>query len=181
MSLPDGIALALTWEAQATDALALRAEDGVSDARATAAGLEDADVVHIASHATVEEGLVSQSILRLARTGTPEPIGLAAVGALDLQARLVFLSCCETGLRQESGSGVTGLADAFLGAGADAVVTSSVKVDDEAGLAFARRFYGHWLAGQSAADAARAAQIDLSGPDSRWRHPFYWAFYKVLR
>ena len=170
-------AVAADWP---SDRVHLLTGEGAGWREAQIAGLAAVDVIHIASHAAVTEGLGSQSCLQLAQAGDPEPVSVDAIAGLDLHAELVFLSCCETGRRHASGSGVTDFAAAFLAAGARSVLTSSVRVDDEAGLAFARAFYARWHEGASPAEALCAAQRAMRRRDSMWRHPFYWAFYKIV-
>ena len=61
---------------------------------------------------------------------------------LDLNARLVVLSACETGRgRLSSGDELVGLQRAFLYAGTPAAITTLWKVDDRASYLLMREFY----------------------------------------
>lgn len=142
-------------------------------------GWSDFDVIHVASHAVVRRGERARSTLRIAGSADPVPLTLPDVASASLNARLVYLSCCEAAGRL-AGEGVTDFARAFLRAGVGAVIASSLPVDDEAAAFLAERFYTHWMSGHAAADALRAAQLDVRAARSEWEHPAYWAFYRLV-
>ncbi len=139
-------------------------------------------VIHLASHAVVSEGLPGYSTLRLAGLAGDHPVTVQEARGLRLDADLVFLSCCEGArLGQNTGTGLDSFARAFLQAGAASVVASTRQVDDDASQTLALSFYRHWLEGKSRAASLQAAQQEVRDAGSRWRHPFYWAFYQVHR
>jgi CHAT domain-containing protein len=108
-------------------------------------------------------------------------VTIAAVVELELDAELVFLSCCEAAGRSAGrGRGLADFARAFMRAGAKTVVASSLRIDDEAAAFLAARFYRHWLDGGSKAQALRAAQLDLRASRAAWDHPYYWASFRLL-
>jgi len=149
--------------------------------RLQSAGLTEFGVIHIASHAVVHQGLPSRSTLRLAGNSSQLPVTIPAIGALNVQAELVYLSCCEAARPLSgSGGGVADFAKAFLKAGAGAVIASTLRVDDEAAQRLSILFYEHWLNGLDKASALRQAQLDLAAQDPRWSHPYYWAFFRVI-
>ena len=87
-----------------------------------------------------------------------------AIAGLPLQdLELVVLSACETGLGLVGGGeGVFGLQRAFHLAGADNVVASLWKVDDEATAALMAIFYDQlWRQNKPPIEALRAAQLTL--------------------
>jgi CHAT domain-containing protein len=144
-------------------------------------GQQKYGVIHLASHAEVFQGLPQRSTLRLSMGETAVPVTIPAVSSLDLDAELVYLSCCNAARRlSTSGSGVSDFAGAFLAAGARTVIASTLWVDDEASAYLAERFYRHWLAGLSRAEALRAAQQDLRAAREVWDHPSYWAFFRLI-
>src|SRR5205085_6929645 len=95
---------------------------------------------------------------------------------LELNADLVVLSACETGLGREiKGEGVIGLTRGFMYAGASRVVTSLWNVDDLATAELMKLFYrGMLKEGLRPATALRIAQYELSR-QRRWTSPYFWA------
>ena len=87
-----------------------------------------------------------------------------AIAGLDLAGlELVVLSACETGLGMVGGGeGVFGLQRAFHLAGAQNVVASLWKVDDQATSALMTLFYDRlWRQGKPPIEALREAQLAL--------------------
>jgi len=99
--------------------------------------------------------------------------------ALPLQADLVMLSACETGLGKEAkGEGVMSLARAFAQAGAACIVSSLWSVNDQSTSRLLRYFYDNIKERQSSAAALRAAKLAyLSDPEvgSAAQSPYFWA------
>jgi CHAT domain-containing protein len=106
------------------------------------------------------------------------------VFGLRLDADLVVLSACETGL----GSGLrrdvppgddwVGLVRAFLYAGARSVLASLWPVDDRATALLMERFYAGLTSGRSKARAlADAQRAMLREPGNA--NPFYWAAFQL--
>ncbi|RKH41472.1 CHAT domain-containing protein [Corallococcus sicarius] len=105
--------------------------------------------------------------------------GSALVTALELAGldlwgtQLVVLSACDTGRGDvKLGQGVYGLRRAFLVAGAETVVMSLWKVDDQTTSTLMEAYYRHLLAGQGRAAALREAMLELRRTQS---HPHAWA------
>ncbi len=173
----EAAAVAALWPAGRA---VLRTGSEASWAGVLATGLDRVSALHLATHAVVHQGASKRASLRLAGPETNTPLTLRSIADLNLQADLIYLSCCEGARLSRGGAGLTGFARAFLAAGARTVIASSIRVDDEASLALARNFYGHWLAGKSKAAALRAAQLELRAARPKWRHPFYWSFYRII-
>lgn len=100
--------------------------------------------------------------------------------SLKLNADLVVLSACQTGLGKESrGEGLVGLTRGFMYAGAPRVVASLWQVDDLATAELMKRFYRGMLRdGLRPAAALRAAQLELS-QQRRWAAPYFWAAFTL--
>lgn len=101
---------------------------------------------------------------------------------LHLDADLVTLSACETGLgRIYKGEGMVGLAYGFLAGGADSCLVSLWSVSDEATAEFMRIFYAK-LGGTPGGEAKALAETKrefLSGRAGTgiWTDPFYWSAF----
>ncbi len=152
------------------------------------------DILHIATHGFFEESSadvvnddpLTHSGLLLANikesTDIQEENGIITakeVAQLDLAGnKLVVLSACETGKgKVVDGEGVYGLQRAFQVAGADNVIISLWKVDDEATQKLMTYFYEFYLQSNNARDALRHAQTTLQVDYS---HPNYWGAFYVI-
>ncbi len=124
------------------------------------------DLLHIATHARVDSQRPRLSSLALTPENADDPrsgaFGLLDILGLKLSTNLVVLSACETSRgRLLPGEGVLGPAQAFLQAGAGAVIASYWRVDDQATSAFMQRFYKYLLSERlPAATALRRAQLE---------------------
>ena len=114
-----------------------------SEAFLDSADLNRCRIIHLASHAYVDESDPRSSGVFLSPgQGQDGYLCLDEISRLRLNADLVTLSGCRTGQGQiRAGEGVLSLARAFMEAGAHNVVMSLWKTDDEAGLEFMRVFY----------------------------------------
>jgi CHAT domain-containing protein len=117
--------------------------------------------LHLATHGTVDWGFHLQSAILLARDRLPDPARqldaglpvydgrLTAAEMLrdwNLDAELVTLSACETGLgTYAGGEGYLGFAQALLVCGSRSVVLSLWPVDDAATALLMDRFYANLL------------------------------------
>jgi CHAT domain-containing protein/tetratricopeptide (TPR) repeat protein len=87
--------------------------------------------------------------------------------------QLVVLSACDTGRGDiKLGQGVYGLRRALRAAGAETVVMSLWKVDDETTHALMERYYRNLLEGQGRSAALSDAMQALRATQP---HPYYWA------
>jgi CHAT domain-containing protein/predicted negative regulator of RcsB-dependent stress response len=147
---------------------------------------KDARILHFATHGFTDEEFPLESGLALSTPGT-RSAGLdngllqawEIFESLRLDADLVTLSACQTGLGKElAGEGLLGLTWAFQYAGARSVLASLWEVDDASTAELMRRFYGHLGRGRSKAEALRLAQVDLlrQRPTAA---PFFWAGFQL--
>ncbi|MBI2553050.1 MAG: CHAT domain-containing protein [Candidatus Rokubacteria bacterium] len=137
----------------------------------------EADLIHLATHGELNEQDPLGSALLLVPEGADGGrLEVRELFGLDLKARLVVLSACETGLGKLSqGDELVGLQRAFLYAGTPAVVTTLWKVDDRASFFLMREFYDQ-LKTRGPAEALRRAQSATMG---EFPHPFFWAAFTV--
>jgi CHAT domain-containing protein len=136
--------------------------------------------LHFATHGVLDTAHPEFSglILSLVNSkGEPEDgyLRLQDIYNLKLSADLVVLSSCNSALGKDLQSeGIIGLPRAFLYAGAERVISTLWKVDDQATAAFMQHFYSHIRAQENPASALRLAQSDMAD-DPRWHNPYYWA------
>jgi CHAT domain-containing protein/Tfp pilus assembly protein PilF len=143
--------------------------------------IEEAEIVHFATHGIVNQEFPSLSGLVLSQVdeqGRRRDGLLRAheIKGLNLKAQLVVLSACQTALGKDiRGEGLVGLTQSFLVGGASSVLVSLWKVDDRATAELMKRFYRALLfSGLPPATALRQAQLEMIS-DRHWQDPFYWA------
>ena len=124
-----------------------------------------AGILHVATHGYVETIDPRRSVLVLAPTGdTPEQDGyvtVADVMSMNLQARLVVLSACRSGLGPISAEGVAGFQRAFFAAGARSLLLSLWDVADRPTARFMTAFHRSFATRADTAGAARDARLSM--------------------
>jgi CHAT domain-containing protein len=137
---------------------------------------QDFSHVHIASHGEFSADAPLLSRLKLAKDDRNDGmLSVSEIYGLRLNANLVMLSACETGLGSVSnGDDVVGLTRGFLYAGAQNVVGSLWEVDDDATAELAKLMYVSMKAGTSVAKSLSQAQDQLI---KKKPHPFFWAAF----
>ncbi|MGE0128718.1 MAG: CHAT domain-containing protein [Blastocatellales bacterium] len=149
----------------------------------TSSALSSARRIHFATHGLVSERQPQYSGLILTLDDDPREDGLLQVYEifnLKLQADLVVLSACQTGLgRQLKGEGIIGLTRAFMYAGAPSVVVSLWRVADASTAELMVGFYQHLDRGGDKAEALRRAKLGLM-KNPRYAHPYFWAPFVLV-
>lgn len=105
------------------------------------------------------------------------------IANLDLgMADLVVISACQSGLGEINMSeGVFGLQRGFKLAGANSIIMSLWKVDDEATCVLMTSFYRNLVSGKSKKESLWNAQLELrSVSDGKYDSPMYWAAFIIL-
>ena len=144
---------------------------------------KDVPYLHFATHGYVNERSPLDSALVLA---IPEKLedgrdnGLLQAWevfeTMRIDADLVTLSACETGLGKEfGGEGLVGLTRAFQYAGARSVLASLWSVSDESTSSLMTAFYKALRSGQTKDQALRTAQLTLIRTA-----PFHWAAFQIF-
>jgi CHAT domain-containing protein len=142
-------------------------------------------ILHFATHGLLNSehpelsGLVFSLVDREGR-GQDGYLRLHEIYNLELNADLVVLSACQTGLGKEiKGEGLIGLTRGFMYSGVPRVVASLWNVDDLATAELMKLFYqGMVKDGLPAAAALRAAQYEMSR-EKRWSSPYFWAGFVI--
>ncbi|MFT5142694.1 MAG: CHAT domain-containing protein/tetratricopeptide (TPR) repeat protein [Rhodothermales bacterium] len=159
--------------------------DDASERRAkTAVDLSGYRYVHFATHGLINEDRPDFSGIALATDALSDDDGFlqaAEVFNLKIDADLVVLSACETGLgRLVRGEGLVGLTRAFMYAGAPSVVVSLWAVADQSTATLMEGLYTRLAPGTESRDESlRGAkrQMIASGENA---HPFFWAPFVLV-
>jgi CHAT domain-containing protein len=141
--------------------------------------------LHIATHGLLNSQHPELSGLLFSlvdQRGRPQNgfLQLHEIYNLDLAADLVVLSACQTALGREiRGEGLIGLTRGFMYAGANRVLATLRKVDDEATAEMMRLFYAAMIQDkQSPSAALRTAQLEMQRR-KQWIAPFYWSGFTL--
>ena len=147
-------------------------------------------ILHFATHGILNDTSPMYSSIVLSQAENDKEDGLLEaweVMKMDLKAKLVVLSACETGRgRIGAGEGLIGFSWALFVAGCPTTVVSQWKVDSASTSELMLEFHKH-LKSQSAntklnlpaAEALRQASLGLMRTNE-YNHPFYWAGFVVV-
>ena len=141
-----------------------------------------ASIIHLATHNLLEYGAEQDDQPPGAIALAPDDINngfltSAEILQLDLNAELVVLSACDTGLGDITGDGVVGLARSLITAGTSSVVVSLWSVPDAPTANLMTEFYHQMQQGQDKAQALRQAMLKTmeQNPDPR-----DWAAFTLI-
>ncbi|MBF0295463.1 MAG: CHAT domain-containing protein [Magnetococcales bacterium] len=135
-------------------------------------------IIHIAAHGDFQNinPLFSSLWLASGEGADSGRLTVKEIFALDLQADLVTLSACQTGLGQLRGSELIGLNRAFLYAGTHSLISSLWRVDDLSTAVLMKHFYRNY-ASMPKADSLRQAQLLVK---QNFPHPANWAGFNLV-
>jgi CHAT domain-containing protein len=130
-------------------------------------------VIHLATHALVDDRGIGRATLALAPTGGDGGlVGPGDLAALPLGADLVVLSACRTaGGVVLDGEGVQGVTAPLLQAGARSVVATSWRIEDRQAVRLVVDFYAALARGLPVSDALREAKLAAmrrGAPAGQW-------------
>jgi CHAT domain-containing protein len=133
------------------------------------------DLIHLACHGLFHSSEPWLSTILLAGK---RGLQVADIEAVNLQADLVTLSACESGLHDVySKSEPVGLPEVFLRAGASSVLGTMWAVGDESTRELMIHFYSRLynVTGHKVYTKAKALQEAVLKMRKKKAHPFYWA------
>jgi CHAT domain-containing protein/Flp pilus assembly protein TadD len=135
-----------------------------SEGQVKAASIRDYQYLHFATHGMINEEFPGNSGIVLAEedsTSLQDGILFAdEIYNLELQADLVVLSACESGLGEiVKGEGLLGLTRGFIYGGAGNVIVSLWQVADQSTAKFMIQLYENILAGQNYGQALRNTKL----------------------
>jgi CHAT domain-containing protein len=169
--------------------------------------------IHIATHALVDDESPERSALVLSQVNLPDALEAAVTGVRvfdglvtareivsewKLDADLVTLSACETGLgREVRGEGYVGFSHAFFQAGARSLLVSLWKVEDRATSLLMERFYENYFGRRENERAGngkeRLSKVGALREAKQWlrdyvdeeghrpyEHPYYWSAFILI-
>ncbi|MDW8347452.1 MAG: CHAT domain-containing protein, partial [Bacteroidia bacterium] len=160
--------------------------------------LKNPRILHIATHGYFKKGQYQSSTQAMLNAGLlfagvvdydrmeirpleREDGKLTAFEVMNMEldsTELVVLSACETGLGQASKEGVYGLQRAFKVAGAQSIIMSLWKVNDEATQLLMTKFYENWQKkGMPKRKAFEAAQKEIR---KQYKEPYYWGAFVMI-
>ncbi len=122
------------------------------------------NVLHLALHGYTDIDYPDRSALVFAPNPSKSDDGLLQVRdirKMHLNARLVTLSACNTGVGPVGEAGVANLVNAFIEAGADSVVSTLWELEDHSTSRMMTDFYRHVAMHEPEAEALRDAQLEL--------------------
>ncbi len=135
--------------------------------------------LHFASHGVFDPLQPLSSGLLLARDNKNDGmLTVRELYKLNLNADLVTLSACETGLGKiANGDDVVGFTRGFLYAGTNSIISSLWKVDDQATSQLMQNFYENLGGSSDKRLALKKAQQAVKANYNR--HPYYWAAFQL--
>ncbi|MHB2006573.1 MAG: CHAT domain-containing protein [Acidobacteriaceae bacterium] len=142
--------------------------------------LSQYNVIHLALHGYADSEFPDRSALVFAPENPPLDDGLLQVREirrLSLNASLVTLSACNTGVGPVGEEGVANIVNAFIEAGARSVVSTFWEVEDRATAQIMIDFYQHLGRNEGKAGALRQAQLDMLHSGAP---PYYWAGFALV-
>jgi CHAT domain-containing protein/tetratricopeptide (TPR) repeat protein len=157
----------------------VRTRAEASEAWLKAAPLDRFDVVHLATHALVDERSLTRTALALAPSGAEDGfLSPTDIAGLKLDADLVVLSACRTaGGVTIAGEGVQGLTTPLVAAGARSVVATQWRVGDRSTVRLVTDLYDGLARGLTVAEALREAKLAAL---RRGAPPGEWAGFTVV-
>ena len=145
-------------------------------------------ILHFATHGKFNRKDANYSKLAFSPVDSVEDgiLYLHEIYNVELNADLVVLSACETGLGQlQQGEGIVSLARGFSFAGAKSLITTLWSVNDKSTSVFMITFYKYLKQGFPKDVALQKAQLYLiensaAGQDISTSHPFFWSPYILI-
>jgi CHAT domain-containing protein/predicted negative regulator of RcsB-dependent stress response len=137
-------------------------------------------VIHLAVHAVPDPQYPYRAGLVLGADSQDDGLlQVREIIRLRLNADLISLSACETGVGTSQGeAGMASLEQAFLMAGARAVVGSLWRVEDHSTSSLMKQFYKHLAQHEDKATALTHAKLDLLQRFGDLS-PYYWAGFTL--
>jgi CHAT domain-containing protein len=149
--------------------------------------LLDYPIIHFATHGYFNDNLIPQAALVLSEysgliseSREDGYLSIEDIVLFQLNARMVMLSACETGMGQiKRGDGMSGLSRAFMTAGAQNVGVSLWQISDDATVEFMWGVYRKVIHEEKSFRDAYSEVKEEFRNSTRWYHPYYWACFTL--
>jgi CHAT domain-containing protein len=140
------------------------------------------DLIHLSLHGLIndEEPLYSKLVFAGIDSINDGMLNAYEIYELPLDARLVVLSACNTGLgKLVTGEGLMSLSRSFSFAGCPNLIASLWKADDQTTADIMVRFYKNLGLQKSISKAIRDAKLDYLGQQRSdlLKHPYFWSAF----
>lgn len=140
-------------------------------------------ILHFATHGLLNSKEPALSGLVFSESEDSDSLWLAPeISRANITANLVVLSACESSIgKNVSGEGLFSLGRAFIEAGANQVVGTLWKVEDQATSKLMEQFYSKLVnenltVAQSLQQAQKVIYLDK---ENDWSDPYYWAGFQL--
>jgi CHAT domain-containing protein len=143
-------------------------------------------VVHLATHGKANDKIGDYSFLAFSEQKDSldnELLYVRDIYNLNLNADLVLLSACETGIGElKRGEGVISLARAFAYAGAKSLITTLWSVNDKSSMKIMESFYRRLKKEMPIHTALQQAKMEYfkNISDEKRAHPYYWSGFITI-
>ena len=147
-----------------------------------AAVAHQSTVIHFAGHTLVNPQLPWMSRLVFSKDGlnSGDLYAHEVLGVRFNGTRVVVLASCNSASGALTGDGVSGLAQAFLGAGVPNVVGTLWNIEDRTTSDMVVRFHRALASGKDAWRALRDAQVSVITSEKGFHSPSSWAGFVVI-
>ncbi|MEL7119456.1 MAG: CHAT domain-containing protein, partial [Bacteroidota bacterium] len=140
----------------------------------------DYSILHLSTHGKANDKVGDFSYLAFAKgAGTVDEslLYVRDLYTLNLNADMVVLSACETGIGElQNGEGIASLSSGFSYAGAKNIITTLWSVNDAQTKDLINRFYSLLTEGIDKATALQKAKLNYINEVPKAKsHPFYWS------
>lgn len=134
-------------------------------------------IIHLAAHGEFQSlNPLFSAIYLSADTPEDRKLQMKDIFSLEINADLVTLSACQTGLGKLQGGEIIGMNRAFLYAGTHSLISSLWRVDDLSTAVLMKHFYRNYLT-MDKSESIRQAQLMVK---QNFPHPSYWAGFSLL-
>ena len=142
--------------------------------------MPEASIIHVAAHGDEETGHIFLAPEASKATTHQALLTQSDILKCKLTARLVVLSCCDTGKgKVVSSEGVLGIARSFLGAGASSVLVTLWRINDKFTKKFMTAFYEKILEGKSTCLALKETMNEFQR-SGEYKSFMFWAAFEIM-